>query len=224
MDGSTVWQADWEPFGSVAIGQGKLTSHIRFPGQYFDQETGLYYNYYRHYDPETGRYIESDPIGLLGGLNTYIYAVSDPYAAVDFLGLLEVYVWEPTKTTWGHASMRLDDGTYISWWPQRAGKSKCNCGYIFTSPAYQNRNYYQDKRDEGRPPDKAYRIRNLNEEKIREWWENWKKDLDWSSLSRNCSTTIAEGLKAGGADGGFWNNHNYPWTPEDIIDLVEGMK
>ena len=88
MDGSTVWQADWEPFGSVAIGQGKLTSNLRFPGQYFDEETGLHYNYYRHYDPETGRYIESDPIGLLGGLNTFAYVGGDPIANYDYYGLL----------------------------------------------------------------------------------------------------------------------------------------
>ena len=82
-----VWNADWQPFGSVAIGQSKLTSNIRFPGQYFDSETGLYYNYHRHYDPTTGRYIESDPIGLEGGLNTYGYVGADPLVATDEYGL-----------------------------------------------------------------------------------------------------------------------------------------
>ena len=87
FDGATVWQAEWSPFGSVVIGQGKLTSHIRFPGQYFDEETGLHYNYYRHYNPDTGRYIESDPIGLLGGLNTFAYVDSDPVLYLDLDGL-----------------------------------------------------------------------------------------------------------------------------------------
>ena len=89
IDGATVWQADWEPFGSVVIGQGKLTSHLRFPGQYFDEETVLHYNYYRHYDPTTGRYIESDPIGLLGGLNTFVYVGGDPLLWTDLYGLEE---------------------------------------------------------------------------------------------------------------------------------------
>ena len=87
VDGTLAWSADWEPFGSVVIGDSKLTSHIRFPGQYFDEETVLHYNYYRHYDPTTGRYIESDPIGLLGGLNPFAYVRSCPSSLTDPSGL-----------------------------------------------------------------------------------------------------------------------------------------
>ncbi|MDO9163299.1 MAG: RHS repeat-associated core domain-containing protein [Methylococcaceae bacterium] len=61
--------------------------NLRFPGQYYDQETGLHYNYFRDYDPSTGRYIQSDPIGLSGGLNTYGYVGGDPVNVVDPLGL-----------------------------------------------------------------------------------------------------------------------------------------
>ena len=49
-----------------------FTFNLRFPGQYFDEETGLHYNYFRDYDPKTGRYIESDPIGLDGGSHIFI--------------------------------------------------------------------------------------------------------------------------------------------------------
>ena len=60
---------------------------VILPGQYFDEETGLYYNYFRDYDAVTGRYVESDLIGLAGGLNSYVYAAGNPMLYIDPLGL-----------------------------------------------------------------------------------------------------------------------------------------
>ncbi|WP_236208970.1 RHS repeat-associated core domain-containing protein, partial [Pseudomonas tohonis] len=60
---------------------------LRFPGQVADAHSALYYNYFRDYDPETGRYVESDPIGLMGGLNTYGYVMGNPIEFMDPYGL-----------------------------------------------------------------------------------------------------------------------------------------
>jgi RHS repeat-associated protein len=89
-----VWRwENTEPFGKSppeedpdGDGQG-FAFNLRFPGQYFDPETGLSYNMARDYDPQTGRYVQSDPIGLAGGINPYLYAF-DPLAQIDPLGLM----------------------------------------------------------------------------------------------------------------------------------------
>src|SRR5262249_45369644 len=89
---TVVWHWDSEPFGT-GLPQGTLTYNLRGPGQYFDQESGLFYNYLRDYEPLTGRYIESDPIGLVGGINPYVYVKNNPVSASDPLGLAEVFVF-----------------------------------------------------------------------------------------------------------------------------------
>lgn len=75
--------------GKTAIGTTSASGKV-FPGQYYDQETGLHYNYFRYYDPSTGQYITSDPIGLLGGLNAYTYVDGNPLRAIDPYGLVDM--------------------------------------------------------------------------------------------------------------------------------------
>jgi RHS repeat-associated protein len=85
--GTTVWKATYDPFGQATITTSTITNNLRLAGQYFDQETGLHYNWHRYYDPKVGRYISSDPIGLKGGLNTYAYVKNNPLRWTDPSGL-----------------------------------------------------------------------------------------------------------------------------------------
>ncbi len=87
-DGTVVWRARQHGFGSAELDAGNSVSfNIRFPGQYFDGESGLHYNRFRYYDPGLGRFLNRDPIGQLGGVNTYAYALNDPVGSFDPNGL-----------------------------------------------------------------------------------------------------------------------------------------
>ena len=82
-----VWEASLTPFGTALISVNEFENNLRFPGQYFDRETGLTYNFFRSYDSRTGRFTESDLIGLKGGVNTYEYALNNPNSVYDPFGL-----------------------------------------------------------------------------------------------------------------------------------------
>ena len=96
LAGQVVWRWESEAFGKTAPNEdvdgdgNKLTLNLRFPGQYFDRESGLHYNWNRYYSPRLARYLSPDPIGLDGGLNLYVYANQNPLTFMDPLGL-DVY-------------------------------------------------------------------------------------------------------------------------------------
>lgn len=83
--GSEVWSWTNDAFGTSAP-SGSVTVNLRMPGQYYDSESGLFYNWNRYYNPAIGRYINSDPIGLAGGLNTFDYVKANPISYLDLLG------------------------------------------------------------------------------------------------------------------------------------------
>jgi RHS repeat-associated protein len=86
--GQEVWQAKRvDPYGAVEVELGaEIDLNLRWPGHYYDADTGLHYNRFRYYDPQLGRYLQCDPVGQSGGVNLYAYA-PNPVVFVDLLGL-----------------------------------------------------------------------------------------------------------------------------------------
>ena len=135
--GNIVWQLDnTDPFGGNLPNQdpnntgNQFVFNLRFAGQYYDVETGTHYNYYRDYDPTTGRYIQSDPIGLHGGINTYAYGGSNAVANIDRYGLKcnASGCWEtPDETA---ARDRGDVAAYYSLACQGGDAYACNAGRV----------------------------------------------------------------------------------------------
>lgn len=140
------WRWDAGPFGDGAPNDdpgalGAFAFNLRFPGQIYFAETGLHYNYFRDYDPQTGRYVESDPIGLKGGMNTYAYVFSSPTRYVDPRGL-QVYVGCA-----GNNGLTLCDGS--------GGFEIRNCNSTCTRPCTQQHEEVHVAEFRARYPDRC---------------------------------------------------------------------
>lgn len=83
VNGAVVWSAKYESFGKANIEVETVENNLRFPGQYFDHETGLHYNWFRFYEPDVGRYLKIDPLGLADGVNLFAYAANNPIVMFD---------------------------------------------------------------------------------------------------------------------------------------------
>lgn len=128
------WSLTGEAFGNTPPDQDPdrdgivFRFDLRYPGQRYDAATGLNYNYFRDYDPATGRYAESDPIGLRGGISTYGYATQSPLTAMDPTGLAARLVDIPPANQRPAGSIYCVDGVikpFFMWdrWP--ADYSQC---------------------------------------------------------------------------------------------------
>jgi RHS repeat-associated protein len=96
--GKVVWKAAYGPFGEAQVDPSStVTNNFRFPGQYFDEESGLHYNYHRYYDPRTGRYVTSDPLRLLFIQNSKSYFVAPIFSL--FPNKLLPYVYAENNPT-----------------------------------------------------------------------------------------------------------------------------
>lgn len=106
-----VWEGIYKPFGEASVHPlSTVVNNIRFPGQYYDSETGLHYNYHRYYQPRTGKYLTPDPIGLLGGINLYVYVENDSLNRADPKGLRPPAVVPP----WVNVQANMQEAARMS--------------------------------------------------------------------------------------------------------------
>jgi RHS repeat-associated protein len=159
IDATIVWNAKYSSFGQADIdGSSIVDNNLRFPGQYYDQETGLHYNWHRYYDPNIGRYLTSDPIGLRGGINLFIYAFNNPINLIDLFGL-------DSLSFDGSKVILFDDkGNEVDRWDATSGAPG-------STSADQNKPYY------GPIPEGDYTVNPKNVDKYN-WWD--PRDWDWA--------------------------------------------
>ena len=106
-DGKIVWETGYQVWGNTIQEKdhGRVEQNLRYQGQYLDRETGLHYNLHRYYDPDVGRFIVTDPIGLRGGLNLYAYA-PNPLGWIDPLGLRRTWCGRPQNKSTRHSTRK----------------------------------------------------------------------------------------------------------------------
>jgi RHS repeat-associated protein len=122
--GAITWEARYTGFGKAILETQTISNNLRLPGQYYDAETGLHYNGNRYYDPDTGRYLRTDPLGIEGGLNLYVYALNDPLMFTDPDGLVARAGWNASTGFYDEHSNTINSSLQIL-----GGAAEAGAGY-----------------------------------------------------------------------------------------------
>ena len=218
--GTTIWS--WavlgNPFGEqLPTSSTGYVLNLRYPGQYYDAETGTNYNLFRTYEPAMGRYLQSDPIGLMGGISTYAYVGGDPLDAIDSLGLYDVVVaiWRANyfDGSVGHVATFSSDGTALT-------------SQFPTPHSYEGANTTLDWQEtlakEGRGPDDIYNVHLPDEDEgaieMAALGQRSRSTWDWLPTNKhqtNCTTAAIAVLGSVGIQA--YPNYDYPpMTPHDV--------
>lgn len=207
-DKGVVWAGEYKPFGEAISVNGNI-NNIRFPGQYFDAEINLHQNWFRNYMPAISRYIESDPIGLAGGINPFIYAIANPIVISDPTGLSscwQISPWERAPTIENPGGWILFSSRSQKKWrktnefntlpiPGRDDVVELTCGCSWQLIGYEKvSTYYKEIllqakfRCRDKCPDRTYEIVKTKFDLL------WKTTTEWENALFNNSTITTYGF------------------------------
>ena len=160
-NGDFVWEGYHNGFGDVTVTQEALVNNLRFPGQYFDQESRLHYNFYRYYDPESGRYLSPDPLWYSGGgVNLYTYTNNNPTNYVDYFGMVCGVIVKRDKV----AKQRGQKNVGHEWIEYPGG----SMGFYPTGSIWRSKGIvYRPDRHGGKPGDKRWSTNLLQKGKLK---------------------------------------------------------
>lgn len=213
--GVVVNQFSYDSFGNSS---GSTLTRYTYTGREFDSDTGLYYYRARWYNPEVGRFISEDPVRFLAGINWYDYVANGPVRWIDPFGWARFFYWPAHGASkFGHVSLRLDDGTYISYWPS-CRLPKDPLPYIHNCPA-RKADYEKDLEGEDNLAPLEIQIDGLDEAAIKRWWNSGTGHGDFGDLN-NCSDVVSEALRIGGLP---VRKTKIYTTPEHVKDEIEKL-
>ena len=210
VSGAVVWSAKYGSFGEASVEVESVENCLRFPGQYWDGETGLHYNWFRYYNSILGRYVRTDPLGLKGGINLFTYTNCNPINYNDFYGLTTY------RSDYAGINQLIAAGNYTD-----AADLAALAGFASLSAYMASKHYTGDipsdftvEDDEEDCDDDDFCYKRWEEESLR--CSQWADYKDWGAVS-GCQERAAIRRNMCVSNGGSPNPDEPPeWSVNDI--------